>query len=236
MQPTAIRSQSQQFLTDDTVDLLEELPRRSALTNQYTKGQVIFGAGSTQVGQIHVVQKGQILLRSMARNGRFIGLDILESEDVFGLELLASPSYTTAPVCGSDCETVSWNFKEIRLAMQTNSRLGIGFAQVLAIRNEQLKVSIERFATMGISSRLAAFLKDKADKLIKDEKGDEDGTAILPPYTHELLSEFIGTSREIVTHFMNEFRREGYLTYNRRFLRVTNPDGLLQWTMNTGER
>ena len=36
------------------------------------------------------------------------------------------------------------------------------------------------------------------------------------PFTHELLSQYVGTSREIVTHYMNQFRRQGYLRYSRK--------------------
>ena len=35
-------------------------------------------------------------------------------------------------------------------------------------------------------------------------------------FTHELLSQYVGTSREIVTHYMNQFRRLGFLQYSRR--------------------
>jgi hypothetical protein len=38
------------------------------------------------------------------------------------------------------------------------------------------------------------------------------------PFTHELLSQYVGTSREIVTHYMNQFRRQGYLRYSRKRL------------------
>jgi CRP-like cAMP-binding protein len=48
------------------------------------------------------------------------------------------------------------------------------------------------------------------------------------PFTHELLSQYVGTSREVVTHFMNQFRRQGCLSYSRKgiFLR---PDALKSW-------
>jgi CRP-like cAMP-binding protein len=36
------------------------------------------------------------------------------------------------------------------------------------------------------------------------------------PFTHELLSQYVGTSREIVTHYMNQFRRQGYIRYSRK--------------------
>jgi CRP-like cAMP-binding protein len=38
----------------------------------------------------------------------------------------------------------------------------------------------------------------------------------MAPFTHELLSQYVGTSREIVTHYMNQFRRQGYLKYSRK--------------------
>jgi CRP-like cAMP-binding protein len=36
------------------------------------------------------------------------------------------------------------------------------------------------------------------------------------PFTHVLLSQYVGTSREIVTHYMNQFRKQGYVSYSRR--------------------
>ena len=36
------------------------------------------------------------------------------------------------------------------------------------------------------------------------------------PLTHEMLSRYVGTSREIVSHHMNQFRKHGYVTYSRR--------------------
>jgi CRP-like cAMP-binding protein len=45
---------------------------------------------------------------------------------------------------------------------------------------------------------------------------EEDGSVRMTPFTHELLSQYVGTSREIVTHYMNQFRRQGYLKYSRK--------------------
>jgi CRP-like cAMP-binding protein len=45
---------------------------------------------------------------------------------------------------------------------------------------------------------------------------EEDGSVRMAPFTHELLSQYVGTSREIVTHYMNQFRRQGYLKYSRK--------------------
>jgi len=36
------------------------------------------------------------------------------------------------------------------------------------------------------------------------------------PFTHEMLSRYVGTSRDIVTQYMNRFRKMGYVSYSRQ--------------------
>jgi len=46
--------------------------------------------------------------------------------------------------------------------------------------------------------------------------------------THELLSQHVGTSREIVTHYINQFRRQGYLRSSRKGI-VLYRDAFKEW-------
>jgi CRP-like cAMP-binding protein len=48
------------------------------------------------------------------------------------------------------------------------------------------------------------------------------------PVTHELFSQYVGTSREIVTHYMNQFRKQGLLQYSRKGM-VVDRQRLQQW-------
>ena len=48
------------------------------------------------------------------------------------------------------------------------------------------------------------------------------------PLTHELLSTYLGTSREIATQFLIQFRSEGYVRYSRREI-VVYVDALKEW-------
>jgi len=65
----------------------------------------------------------------------------------------------------------------------------------------------------NIARRLARSLIRFSEKL--GHKA-EDGSVQMIPFTHELLSQYVGTSREIVTHYMNQFRRQGLLRYSRK--------------------
>ena len=49
----------------------------------------------------------------------------------------------------------------------------------------------------------------------------EGGSVQLGPLTHQLLSEYIGTTRQIVTQHMNQFRRDSLLDYSRAGIVLT---------------
>jgi len=50
----------------------------------------------------------------------------------------------------------------------------------------------------------------------------------MPPLTHDFLSQYVGTSREIITHYMNHFRRQGYLRYSRKGI-IVYRDAFSEW-------
>jgi len=47
-----------------------------------------------------------------------------------------------------------------------------------------------------------------------------------------LLGQYVGTSREIVTHYMNMFRRQGYVRYSRKGI-VLFRDAFNEWLCRT---
>ncbi len=53
------------------------------------------------------------------------------------------------------------------------------------------------------------------------------------PLTHELLSQYVGTSREIVTHCMNQFRREHCVHYSRKDGILVYRDALKEWLQHS---
>jgi CRP-like cAMP-binding protein len=77
----------------------------------------------------------------------------------------------------------------------------------------------------NIARRLARSLIRFSERLGVVE---EDGSVRMTPFTHELLSQYVGTSREIVTHYMNHFRRQGYLKYSRKGI-VLYRDAFRDW-------
>jgi CRP-like cAMP-binding protein len=84
---------------------------------------------------------------------------------------------------------------------------------------------IESFSIDNIGRRLVRSLIRFSERLGQQS---EDGLVDMMPFTHELLSQYVGTSREIVTHYMNQLRRQGYLRYSRKGIAL-NREALREW-------
>ena len=99
---------------------------------------------------------------------------------------------------------MTWTTSEIEDIIMKRPRLAVALLQILVQRTIEFTHRIESFSVDNIARRLARSLLRFSERLGAQE---EDGAVRMVPFTHELLSQYVGTSREIVTHYMNQFRR-----------------------------
>ncbi|MGD0776749.1 MAG: Crp/Fnr family transcriptional regulator [Candidatus Solibacter sp.] len=108
---------------------------------------------------------------------------------------------------------MAWTTADIEDLILKRPRLSVALLQILAQRTIDFTHRIESFSVDNIARRLARSLIRFSERL---GTAEEDGSVRMTPFTHKLLSQYVGTSREIVTHYMNQFRRQGYLKYSRK--------------------
>ena len=108
---------------------------------------------------------------------------------------------------------MTWTTTEIEDIIMRRPKLAVALLQILVQRTIEFTHRIESFSVDNIARRLARSLIRFSERLGSQA---EDGSVRMVPFTHELLSQYVGTSREIVTHYMNQFRRQGYLKYSRK--------------------
>jgi CRP/FNR family transcriptional regulator len=108
---------------------------------------------------------------------------------------------------------MTWTAPEIEEIIARRPRLAVALLQILVQRTLDFTHRIESFSVDNIARRLARSLIRFSERLGVPEA---DGAVRMTPFTHELLSQYVGTSREIVTHYMNQFRRQGFLRYSRK--------------------
>jgi len=139
---------------------------------------------------------------------------IHQTAEFFGESaLLHDPQPPEGATALENTKLMTWAASEVEELVRRQPRLGIAFAQMLAQRTAEFTERIESFRADNLARRLVRCLISLSARTGTPQ---EDGSVKMVPVTHELLAEDIGTSREIVTHYMNQFRKQGYLEYSRK--------------------
>ncbi len=204
-------------------DPLAHLPCSSIL--EYRKGQAIYGPDQPCTA-IYLVIDGKVKVSRVAEDGHQVVVDIYQPDEFFGesafLSLLRRSEEATAL---ESTKLMTWTAAEIEDIINRRPRLAVALVQILVQRTIEFTHRIESFSVDNIARRLARSLIRFSERL---GVAEEDGAVRMTPFTHELLSQYVGTSREIVTHYMNQFRREGYLRYSRKGI-ILNRDAFKDW-------
>jgi CRP/FNR family transcriptional regulator, cyclic AMP receptor protein len=204
-------------------DPLAHLPH-SPVT-ELVKGQVIYDYGQPS-SSIYLVVAGRVKVSRRTNDGRHVMVDIYKPDELFGesalLNLPWRPEQATAL---ENTQLMSWTAADIEDILTRRPRLAVALLQIVVQRANDFAQRIESFAVDSIPQRLARSLMRFSERLGTEQ---EDGSIRMPPFTHELISQYVGTSREIVTFHMNHFRKQGYVRYTRKEL-VLNRDKVSQW-------
>src|ERR1700729_942573 len=204
-------------------DPLAHLPCSSIV--EYRKGQVIYNQDQPSTS-IYLVIDGKVKVCRLADDGRQVVVDIYQPDEFFGESaFLGLAQRTEIAVALENTKVMTWTTNEIEDITMKRPKLAIALLQLLVQRSMDFGYRIESFSVDNIARRLARTLIRFSERL---GSRNDDGSVQMIPFTHELLSQYVGTSREIVTHYMNQFRRMGYLQYSRRGI-VMYRDALQQW-------
>jgi CRP/FNR family transcriptional regulator len=204
-------------------DVLAHLPATGA--TQYSKGQAIYSPESPS-NSIYLVVSGTVGVSQIAENGSEVLLEIFRPDELFGESAFGADSRRSERATTfENASLMTWAVSDIGNLVVKRPRLAVALLQVLAQRNAELTRRIESFSTDRVERRLARSLIRLSERLGAPE---EDGAVRMMPLSHEVLSRYVGTSREVVTQFMNGFRKRGYVSYSRNGIRL-NPDALKAW-------
>ena len=105
---------------------------------------------------------------------------------------------------------------ELHRLIQSNPELGVTLAQASVRKTMLLKARLLDMACRDIRPRIALALLTLATG------GDCDTATLgrIDAIPHRLLARYVGTTREIVTHALNSFRRQNRIQYCRRYMQI----------------
>lgn len=221
--PTAISAVSLSPTPRVLEDPLSHLPCSTIL--DYKKGQTIYDHDQPS-SSVYLVIGGKVKVCRVTDDGRQVVVDIYQPDEFFGESaFLGNGQRAELAMALENTKVMTWTTTDIEDISMKRPKLAIAMMQLLVQRSVDFAFRIESFSVDNIARRLARTLIRFSERLGAKQ---DDGSVQMIPFTHELLSQYVGTSREIVTHYMNQFRRQGYLRYSRKGI-MLHRDAMRDW-------
>ena len=176
---------------------------------KHHKGDVIFqqqGAADA----VFYVRKGKIKITIESKQGKEAVVGILDPGEFFGEGCLIGQSLRLATATAmTDSEVLRVGKTEMIRVLHDEPSFGEMFIAHLLTRNSKVEEDLVDQLFNSSEKRLARTL------LLLANFGKDGGPQpITTPISQETLAEIIGTTRPRVSHFMNKFRKLGFISYN----------------------
>jgi CRP/FNR family transcriptional regulator, cyclic AMP receptor protein len=218
MLPTLVQSYQ-----NELEDPLSYLPLSDI--EEYPKGQVIFHPEQSAKG-LYLVINGTVRISRLTDHGRQVVIDVYQADDLFGEScILNLPPACEQAMALDKVKLMMWSAATVQELLVRRPGLALALLQILVRRTAEFKERIESFSADRASRRLARALLRISERLGTPQ---DDGSVRIVMFTHELLAQYVGTTREVVTEYMNQFRSLGFLIYSRRDIYIYR-EGLRDW-------
>jgi CRP-like cAMP-binding protein len=177
--------------------------------SRYAKDAVVFAQGDP-ADSVFYVQKGRIKLVVESEQGKEAVVAILGPDEFFGEGCLIGQPLRLATAKAMDkSEAMRVSKAEMIRVLHDEPAFSELFTAHLLTRNSRVEADLVDQLFNSSEKRLARTL------LLLANFGKDGGPqAITTKISQETLAEIIGTTRPRVSHFMNKFRKLGFIEYN----------------------
>jgi CRP/FNR family transcriptional regulator, cyclic AMP receptor protein len=199
---------SRQTLTFNPRNFLKRMGIQKT-TREYQDRQIIYSQGAAADAMFQI-QNGSVKLVVASPRGKQAVIAILGPGDLFGEGCLANQSLRKSTATAIQLSTIVCVKKGrlVRLIQQDPAFAKLFIAYLLSRMVRVEEYFVDRLFNFS-EKRLARILL----MLTHVGKESRDGTAF-PRINQEHLAQMVGTTRSRVSHFMNKFRKLGFVDYN----------------------
>ena len=138
------------------------------------------------------IQSGNVKLTVESRRGKKAVIAFLGRGDIFGTECLAK-----------------------RQSLRTSGATAVHQSNISRVKKETMVRAINKdpvFSKLLIAYLLSRILQIQEDLLA--HLFDPSEERVIPKISQQTLAEIVGTTRSRVSHFMNKFRKLGFVEYD----------------------
>jgi CRP/FNR family cyclic AMP-dependent transcriptional regulator len=186
-----------------------ETVTKGRVLSAHRKRDIIFAQGDP-ADAVFYIRKGKVKVTVLSKQGKEAVVAILGTDEFVGegcligqLKRLATASAMT------DCVTMRVAKTEILRVLQDEPAFSQMFVSHILARNARVEEDLVDQLFNSTEKRLARLL------LLLANFGKEGRPEpLIAKIDQETLAEMIGTTRSRVSHFMNKFRKAGFIDYN----------------------
>jgi CRP/FNR family transcriptional regulator, cyclic AMP receptor protein len=188
-----------------------ELLAQYGVTADYPKNQKIFVQGQV-ADTVFYIQTGCVKVTVTSKQGKEAVVAILHEGQFFGEGCLDDQRLRTASTLAMTACRITSIAKSVMLtAIRDQPQFSNLFMDHLLSRNSRIQDDVIDQLFNSSEKRLARLL------LLLANYGKEGSPRIAPvTISQETLAAMVGTTRARVSHFMNKFRKSGFIDYSGR--------------------
>ena len=182
---------------------------KDRIVSVHKKRNVIFKQGDAAESIIYI-KSGKVKVTVISKEGNEAVVAILGADEFLGEGCLIGQQKRLATASAmTDCAVTSVSKAEIQRVIETEPKFSQFFVTHVLERNARVQEDLVDQLFNSTEKRLARIL------LLLANFGKEGRPEpVIAKISQETLAEMIGTSRSRVSHFMNKFRRLGFIDYN----------------------
>jgi len=126
----------------------------------------------------------------------------------------------------TNVELVMFKWADFLKLLLNQPELNLKISRILGFRLREAQETIYELACRYVPGRLALLLLKLAARCGVHET---DGIRLDLSLTHEEIACLVGSSRPTITAALNDFQREGTITWQGKNIKILNPDKLKAW-------
>lgn len=157
---------------------------------------------------LFLLKKGRVHLYRIAPNGKKLIVATLGPGTVFGeMSMVGQGMHNSFAEAIDECVLCVMSRSDVERLVREKPSVAFRFVEAMGTRLTDMEYRLEEIAFKSIPARLAGLLVQLAD--------EQDSDTVIG-YTHQDLSEMLGTYRETVTQTLNEFKFDGLIDISRK--------------------
>lgn len=176
---------------------------------KYSKKEIVFVQGA-DADAVFYIKRGKVKVSVISKQGKEAVVALLGRDEFVGEGCLIGQEKRLATASAmTECELMRVSKKELQRVLRDEPAFSQMFVSHILTRNARVEEDLVDQLFNSTEKRLARLLL-----LLANFGKDGKAEPIVAKISQETLAEMIGTTRSRVSHFMNKFRKLGFIDYN----------------------